>query len=107
MIEKLTLIKERLIDVKVNRRVYNFPRLLKELRRCFGSTRRSICKDLDIGEMRMYSLENGTFGGLIKDQEIQKLSEYYGMDKKFLMDKAKCFVAERKGKSHVEYGIDT
>ncbi len=106
MIEKMILIKERLQNVQGQRLVYNFPRLLTELRRCFGSTRRSICKDLDIQEMRMYSLENGTFGGLIRDQEIQKLSDYYGLNKRFLMEKAKCFVAERKGKSHVEYGQD-
>ncbi len=45
----------------------------------------------------MFSLENGTFGSIIREPEIDKLAEYYSLDKNFLREKAICFVAERKG----------
>jgi hypothetical protein len=67
-------------------------------------TRRHVCREVDINEMRMFSLENGTFG-LIIDEEIEKLSNYYDIDKQYLMEKARCFVAERKGKAQVEYKV--
>lgn len=97
--EKLQLIRDRLDEVLVKRLVYNFPKLLKELRGAFGATRISVCRDLSFDYMRMFALENGTFGSYIREREIRIIAEYYGIDKNFLMEKATCFVVERKGNS--------
>ena len=99
---KLNRIQEALHKVDHQKPLLTFPQLLQQLRGCYGMTRRNLCREIGINEMRMFTLENGTFG-LIMDEEISKLAEYYDMDKEFLMEKARCFVSERKGRAHVEY----
>ena len=95
--EKIKQITEQLNKIQIEENEYNFPRMLLEMRKCFGITRRSLCREIDIEEIRMHSLETGTFYGTPKEHEINQLSEYYGINRLLLEAKARIFVADRRG----------
>lgn len=103
---KIDLIKKRLTSIETQKESLAFPQLLFAYRKAFGSTRRSVCQDMGMREMRMFTFENGIFGNGIKDEEMEKISTYYGIDKDFLTEKAICFLAERKGSSSKNLGLE-
>lgn|SRR5574340_289062 len=74
----------------------NFPQILQELRKAHGLSRRGVCKDLELSEMRMFWLENGYFKKEIHDGEIALFARYYGIDPEKLFKKYINFTDQRK-----------
>jgi len=77
---------------------YNFPDLLMALRSSYGTQRKEMCREIGIDLMRLVRLEKGILTKFIRYSEVEKLAQYYELDKQFLLEKAICFIVERKEK---------
>ena len=94
---KYELTKEKVSNLIDKENKYEFPQFLTEIRKCFGLTRRSACKDMKFPEMKMFHLEAGVFRNHVAFEEIQQIAEYYDIDSHLLKSKADEFITEGKG----------
>jgi len=78
---------------------FSFPEMLVELRKLHGLTRRGVCKDLELSEMRMFWIEHGCFKKDIHDGTISLLASYYGIDPNLLLKKYVGFTNSRKSQA--------
>lgn len=76
---------------------YNFPELIMALRKSYGTQRKEMFREIGISEMRLMFLEMGKVSKFIRASEVEKLAQYYELDTQFLLEKAICFIVERKG----------
>lgn len=81
----------------------DFTDLLVGLRKAYGRTRRTVCREMPFSEMRMFCLENGLFRRPIPDEEIEAIAIYYSIDHVELKYKAEKFMAEGKTKAQGNY----
>lgn len=95
--EKIKQIRGKVEKIILEEDKYNFPRILLELRKCFGISRFEVCRETEIQPTRLATFENGTFYGKPRKHEINTLSEYYGINEVLLDTKAMKFVANRSG----------
>lgn len=89
---KYQSIKENLELVIKDHQSKCLAQFLRDLRECFGMTRRAVCQDLDMTDMRLFWLENGLMRKTVYEEEIRKLAEYYGVDYEIMFQKAKNMV---------------
>lgn len=94
---KYELTKEKVSYLIAKENKYDFPQFLTEIRKCFGLTRRSACKEMQYPEMKMFHLESGTFRRHVPFEDIIQISEYYDVDSSILKQKADEFISEGKG----------
>lgn len=81
----------------------DFHHFLTALRIAYGRSRRNICKEINFSEMRMFCLENGLFRRPLEDDELNKISSYYGLEPTLLITKAQRFMTEGKNKPQGNY----
>ncbi len=76
---------------------YNFPAFLLELRRALGLNRKVVAHDLGIDYQRLVHMESPRlFRNKPKIDVMMKLSEYYGIDSKIIIEKAIRFLAKTR-----------
>lgn len=70
---------------------YTFPEFLFALRYNLGLSRKQVAQEIDIHEMRLFSMEHGKNFKKVLKPEIRLLSEYYNVNTDLLMKKAQEF----------------
>lgn len=101
--QKGELIQKNLCFLLKKAEEFHFPEFLKELRKTHGLSRRTVCKDLSISEMRMFWLEHGFFKKGIPEEELDTLASYYAIPSPVLLNRYHVFMSQAKNDPSLGY----
>lgn len=84
--------KDQVLNIIKNENKYNFCSFLCALRAAICISRRAVCDDLDIQYLKMFDLECGNFRYPPHPHILDKVSDYYGVERELMKEKADKFI---------------
>jgi transcriptional regulator with XRE-family HTH domain len=93
------LTTQRLNEIFEKGKDLDFPQLLVALRKAYGITRRRACEELKLSYMRLFTLEKGYFTRVPRKEEMQSISDFYGVAIEHINTSLVAFLAAGKGQS--------
>lgn len=104
-------IAQRIYSIKVENIMqtegkYSFPEFLRLIRKSMGFSRRMVADLIGCSVTKIYYLEYGIYGGRGPDHEfIVTLSNFYGLDGAFMLDKFQKYMKSSDREKRVYKGI--
>ena len=100
--EIITQMKVKTV-LEVAKEEYEFPKLLRTLRRLIRQTRRAVSEDTLIPPHRIEYLETGKFNRMPEEDEFLTLGAYFGVPGKLLKKKAKQYLEKKHDVDSLRY----
>lgn len=84
----MSTIEKLLREIALDVRDLLFPDILLHARTTLGMHLYTTAEHMGISMNRLFNLEKGLFRAMVRDQELEKISVFYGFQKNFLKNKA-------------------